>query len=193
MLAFVILGPLSSQILGTGRGGASRSRETSKTPDMPYRKRTSFFTRSEKTFYDNLLAALPHGHTVFAKVGLSDLLEVDAKGGSFQGAFNRIAQKHVDFVICDEQFCPYLCIELDGESHSRPRQQKADKTKDLALQAAGLRLQRYRTDEAWDFSCLWGAQGFREPFQPGSTHRHANTGAYSAEGAAPLPRRSFRR
>lgn len=157
VLAFVILSSLGPQILGMDRGGASRSPGTSKTPDMPYRKRTYFFTRSERTFYGNLPNALPHGHTVFAKVGLSDLLEIDAKGGSFQAAFNRIAQKHVDFVICDEQFRPYLCIELDGESHSRPRQRKADETKDLALQAAGLRLQRYRTDDAWDFSRLWGA------------------------------------
>ena len=63
-----------------------------------------------------------------------------------------MSQKHVDFVLCNGQFAPYLVVELDGSSHHRRRQRERDATKDEVLQAAGLEVLRLRVGERWDLA-----------------------------------------
>lgn len=130
----------------------------SKSISFPYRKQRTFFTRSEASFYQQLCREIRPGHVVFPKVRLWDLIEITATGSEAASARGRISQKHVDFVLCDEHYVPYLAIELDGKSHDRPTQQRSDVVKEAALHAAGLPLLRFRVGETWDFSRIKGSQ-----------------------------------
>lgn len=135
-----------------------------------YRLRTQFFTRSEAAFYAGIRPKLPPGHHVFPKVRLSDLLDIPGDGRQYWQAYGGVSQKHVDFVLCDAQFRPYLVVELDGKSHARPRQQRADATKDAVLEAAGIELLRLRIGEQWDFSKI--ASRLQSAHRRGDTRAH---------------------
>ena len=63
--------------------------------------------------------------------------------------FAKISQKHVDFVICDEDFQVYFALELDDSSHDTEKAKEKDLFKDRAFKAAGIPLKRIRDyDEA---------------------------------------------
>ena len=56
--------------------------------------------------------------------------------------FHKIAQKHVDFVICDQNLYVLFAIELDDSSHETKDAKKRDRLKDKAFAAAGIPLKR---------------------------------------------------
>jgi hypothetical protein len=57
--------------------------------------------------------------------------------------FNRIAQKHLDFLVCDSiTMKPLLGIELDDSSHDENSRQKRDDFIEKVFQGAGLPLLR---------------------------------------------------
>jgi len=115
-----------------------------------YSPRQTFFTRSEAAFFHAVRKTIPSDHHVFPKVRLSDLVVINATGREYMSAFGRVSQKHVDFVLCDSSFKPYLAVEIDGASHSRQRQQVADETKNRVLDVSGLPIVRYAVGTNWD-------------------------------------------
>ena len=80
-------------------------------------------------------------HYVMAQVRLADIVGVK-KSDSWQAWFNKISRKSVDFVICNKSFVVLACIELDGKTHEQEGRQKADNSKDEALNAAGVPIVR---------------------------------------------------
>ena len=77
---------------------------------------------------------------VFPHVRVADVLE---SSSSDRGGFNRISQKHVDYLLVSlPNFQPIVAIELDGKSHGSERQQKGDAVKDQAFKSAGVPLVR---------------------------------------------------
>lgn len=77
------------------------------------------------------------------KVGVKDLLAVtDTK--QYMKYFHKIAQKHVDFVICDKDLYVLFAIELDDSTHETKNAKKRDHLKDKAFAAAGIPLKRIR-------------------------------------------------
>jgi very-short-patch-repair endonuclease len=136
--------PLSLLILGCrfvfdrSQSGTQRFGE-----EVPFRGKDFFFTRSEQTFYKVLIAAIDSKTTVFSKVRMEDVLWLPKGTANRQKWSNRVRQKHLDFVLCDNtQFKPFLVIELDGDSHDDAIQQSRDADKDAVLEAAGIPLQR---------------------------------------------------
>ena len=105
---------------------------------LPYEKAGPLLTPAERSFYGVLEQAID-GHRIFAKVRLSDLIEV-AHGTSRRQAYrNKIDRKHADFVLCDaHSMAPRLVIELDDRSHDRLGRRERDAFVDAALEAAGL-------------------------------------------------------
>lgn len=99
-------------------------------------------TQQEQVLYYRLVKALP-GHRVLAQVSLSALIGIK-KGKDWQRAFNQTSRKYADFVICSPAFEVLAIIELDDKSHDTEKGQKADRTKDSALQSAGHRVIRWR-------------------------------------------------
>ena len=102
----------------------------------PYRARP-LLTKREYKFYVLLREeAYKKGFLICPKIGLKDLMEVTDK-------------KHVDFVICDEDFQVYFALELDDSSHDTEKAKEKDLFKDRAFKAAGIPLKRIRDyDEA---------------------------------------------
>lgn len=83
-----------------------------------------FFSYSELELYKVLSGFLSKQYAIFPKVRLLDLADTKYKIN-----FNKIAQKHVDFLIVDQtsQCTPVLAIELNGDSHETEHMQERDK------------------------------------------------------------------
>jgi Protein of unknown function (DUF2726) len=77
---------------------------------------------------------------VFPKVRVADVLKSTGDG---RAGFNRISQKHVDYLLVSlPNFQPVMAIDLDGKSHGSQKQQARDAVKDQAFKSAGVPLVR---------------------------------------------------
>jgi Protein of unknown function (DUF2726) len=119
----------------------SSESSSAKHSDFSYKRKQYFFTRSENEFLGLLQRTLEGRNViVFPKVRLADVLETT---GSGLAGFNRISQKHVDFLLVSlPNFQPVMAIELDGKSHGSEKQQRRDAVKDQAFNSANLPLVR---------------------------------------------------
>jgi len=112
---------------------------------VPSYRRRDFLSKAEHAFFAVLQQAVAQDGLVFAKVRLADLLAPAAGQGSggWQGAFNKIQAKHIDFVLCSPgDVAPRLAIELDDASHRQARRKERDQFLEAACQSAGLPLLR---------------------------------------------------
>lgn len=80
-------------------------------------------------------------YLICPKVGVKDLLAVTDKK-QYMKYFHKIAQKHVDFVICDRDLHVLFALELDDSTHDTKDARKRDHLKDKAFAAAGVPLKR---------------------------------------------------
>ena len=107
---------------------------------LPYRVRDDFLSTPELSFYRVLQTVIGGRATIFTKVGLGDVFYV-ARPNENHNYRNRIAQKHVDFIVCDIQTLkPLFAVELDDASHQRADRQERDAFVDQVFQAASLPL-----------------------------------------------------
>lgn len=111
----------------------------------PYFRKKTLLNEKEQVLFHRLVEAMPNCY-VMAQVRLADIVGVK-KGNGWQTWFNKINRKSVDFVICDKSFAVLACIELDGKTHEQEDRQKADESKDEALQAAGIPIVRIMTSK----------------------------------------------
>lgn len=120
--------------------GGNRQQEAAPPESLPYRIRDDFLSPAEFSFY-RLLASVAGAHvTICAKVRLADILYV-ARPNENAGYYNRIASKHVDYLLCDSvTMKPLVAIELDDTSHNRSKRKERDEFVDKAFQAARLPL-----------------------------------------------------
>lgn len=107
----------------------------------PYAAR-HLLTKREYRFYLLLREVADEYHCIICpKVGVKDLLSVtDQK--QYMKYFHKIAQKHVDFVICDQDLYVLFAIELDDSTHETRDARKRDHLKDKAFASAGIPLKR---------------------------------------------------
>ncbi len=107
----------------------------------PYKAR-HLLTKREYRFYLLLREVADEYHCIICpKVGVKDLLSVTDKK-QYMKYFHKIAQKHVDFVICDQDLYVLFAIELDDSTHETRDARKRDHLKDKAFAAAGIPLKR---------------------------------------------------
>jgi len=118
-------------------------RRSTKTPiSLPYKLRDDFLSPTELSYYKVLISILGPRATLFTKVSLSDIIFV-TKTDQYMSFFNRISQRHIDFLLCESSTMkPVLAIELDDSSHSRPSRKKRDRFLDEVLRSADLPLLR---------------------------------------------------
>ncbi|WP_215405912.1 DUF2726 domain-containing protein [Vibrio gigantis] len=112
-------------------------------------------TSNELTFYQALIVVTKGKHTVFTKVRIADLM-TPKKGvhdkKTWWRAFNAIAKKHVDFVLCDPLTLEVKClIELDDSTHNRPYRAARDKLVDMAAASAGIELKHFKVKNKYDY------------------------------------------
>lgn len=108
---------------------------------LPYSQKY-ILTKPEYQFYIVLKQICDeHGYLICPKVGLKDLANVSDKN-NYKHWFNKIASKHVDFVITDSSLKPYAAIELDDKSHKRADVKEKDEFKNRFFSSIGLSLHR---------------------------------------------------
>ena len=112
----------------------SRRLERSKAGTGEYRSRR-VLSDPEAILFFRLQQALPE-HVVLSQVAMHRLLAVKTGG---KPAFNRIAQKAVDYVICHKDFSVLCVVELDDASHHASR----DASRDALLATAGIATVRF--------------------------------------------------
>lgn len=110
--------------------------------ELPYRLRDDFLSPAEFSFYKVFNSIYGTQLIVQSKVRLADVFFV-ARPNENYTFFNRIAQKHLDFLICDSRTMkPILAVELDDSSHNRANRRERDEFLEEACQVAGLPLVR---------------------------------------------------
>lgn len=132
VIALIVIAIIVLMIIGK----AAKGSKGTAVKNYEYFKKKPL-TEIEQVMYWRLIRALPD-HMVLAQVGLSRCI-----GTKTQPAFNTIAKKSVDFVICNQASEIIAAIEIDDKSHASKTRQKADDTKDKALKAAGIEIVRW--------------------------------------------------
>lgn len=120
-------------------GEASDTLKVTSKTSYNYTRKKYFLTKSEKDFYDKLVATLGSECAIFAQVHLSSILDHQVKGQNWKAALSHIQRKSVDFLICDKQYLsPKVVIELDDATHSRPDRLERDEIVNNLLHNAGI-------------------------------------------------------
>jgi hypothetical protein len=118
----------------------TRGDGTAETPEkLPYRRRQSLLTQSQRNFFGLLKTALRGREVfVFAKLPLTELLVIPKETENAQEWFNKLQGRYADFVVCNSLGRILLAIELDETSPQQGRGLKRDKFLEQALGEAGL-------------------------------------------------------
>jgi hypothetical protein len=122
---------------------ASKKAGTGSKVGFPYVPAKTLFTAAERSFLGVLDQAVGSEHRVFGKVRVADLALVKPGLGTAarQGALNRVAAKHFDFVVCRASDLSVVCaVELNDSSHSSKRAQARDELLTKVCEAIGLPL-----------------------------------------------------
>lgn len=120
---------------------------------LAYVRRDSLFSPAERSFLSVLDAAIGNDHRVFGKVRVADVIAPKASENSSQWreAFNRIAAKHFDFVVCKADDLSVVCVvELDDKSHATNRAKKRDTFIDQLCATSGMLLLRVTARRAYN-------------------------------------------
>ena len=123
-----------------------------KKPPLKYKKLKNLCTPAERRFYQALHQAVGNEYLIFSKVRVADLiLPGSSKDRSrWQSAFNKVACKHVDFVLCDEGLNIVAAIELDDASHIQKHRIERDRFVEWAFRSAKLPLVRFVQRRSYD-------------------------------------------
>ncbi|THD10254.1 DUF2726 domain-containing protein [Metallibacterium scheffleri] len=117
LLVFVVLAVLKNKQGGVGSIG------------FPYQPAKALFSDAERSFLGVLDQAVGSEHRVFGKVRVADvaIVKPGLDKSVRQSALNRIASKHLDFVVCRAGDLVVVCaVELNDKSHVSPRAQSRD-------------------------------------------------------------------
>ena len=118
-------------------GETTRLLSSAEVPGL-YLLRPRFLSKAETVVFLLLKAAFPR-HEIFARVRLSDVLQVKIgpQGMERLRAFRKIANQHVGFVLCDRDMTILAIIDTkEPDAVINPREQKLDQIKQRCLQAA---------------------------------------------------------
>jgi hypothetical protein len=113
---------------------------------LPYKTRDDFLSSAEKSFYLTFKTFINEKVVICPKVSLKDIFFVsksadNGAGKDYMKYFGRIAQKHVDFLLCDSKSMKPLCgVELDDSSHKMEKRAARDEFVDRVYANAGLQL-----------------------------------------------------
>lgn len=117
LAVFVIVAALNMQAGSAGKIG------------FPYQRAKPLFSAAERSFLGVFDQAVGPDHRVFGKVRVADVAAVKPGLGKSarQGALNRIAAKHFDFVVCRADDLSVVCaFELNDKSHASRRARSRD-------------------------------------------------------------------
>ena len=125
----IILGVLAVGAAVMLTAAAKAKSATAGTVGFPYEPANHLFSAAERSFLGVLEQAAGPEHKVLGKVRLADLAKIKTglSKSARQSALNRVAAKHLDFVICRASDLSVVCaFELNDRSHASQRAQARD-------------------------------------------------------------------
>jgi ssDNA-binding Zn-finger/Zn-ribbon topoisomerase 1 len=126
---------------------------------FPYEQRGKLFSAAERSFYRVLCKAAAGNAVVFGKVRVADIVK-PTKGldrGGWQRAFNRIAAKHFDFLLCKpDDLSVISAIELDDGSHGKKKRTERDQFLNGVCEAVGITLHRFKASSGYQMGKIRG-------------------------------------
>lgn len=120
--------------------------------DFPYQSKDVLCSPAERSFLGALDQIIGKRYRIFAKVRLADIIDIQRglSASDRQRAFNRIAGKHIDFIICNANDLSIVgAIELDDKTHRRKGRQEREQFLDKTLEAAGVPVVRIKAQSAY--------------------------------------------
>jgi hypothetical protein len=76
--------------------------KVSQNKRLPYKTKDDFLTDTERSFYHSLKMCVGDKAVICPKVGLKDIFFIGkGVGKDYMKYFGKIAQKHVDFLLCE--------------------------------------------------------------------------------------------
>jgi hypothetical protein len=121
----------------------------SKQTSLSFKRQPVLFFPAERSFFGVLEQTLGSDYRVFGKVRIADLIKPE-NGVGRQIAFNRIARKHVDFVVCNAADLAVVgVIELVDNSLNYDSSRKQDEFIDRAFASAGIPITRFPARAAY--------------------------------------------
>jgi len=160
LLVFIAIAVLAERL---------KQRSTGSSEGVPYEPRQALFSRAERSFFGVLEQAVAGQFRIMGKVRLGDLIQ-PAKGFSHSqrtGAWNRIHQKHVDFVLCQTDTLSVAgVVELDDATHWRKDRSGRDAFVDKVLNTAGIPIVHFVARRSYSVQEVKSA--LEEIFAPGT-------------------------
>ena len=115
--------------------------------NFKYKSLGKLFSAAEHSFFLVLKQALSNDdYEIFAKVRIADVLQPEGflNRRNRRIAFNKIAFKHFDYVLCEKNTLSVVAvIELDDQSHDLSKTRARDIFVENACATAGLKLIRF--------------------------------------------------
>ncbi|MCL2198159.1 MAG: DUF2726 domain-containing protein [Defluviitaleaceae bacterium] len=116
---------------------------TPQTERKMYTLNPKFLTAREASFFNILLPiASKHKLHIFAKPRMADFINLNINFNDnrteFYRRFNPISQKHIDFLLCDNNFIPIMGFEVDDKTHKNPDRVARDSFVDGIYKYIGL-------------------------------------------------------
>lgn len=116
----------------------------------PYILKTNIITPAETKLYklmdktiNEMLKCINAKVVIFPKIRLADIFDVDKFLKNDRSYLYKIAYKHVDYLICDENtFSPICAVELDDFYHERQEKKERDAFVNELFKNAKLKLFR---------------------------------------------------
>jgi hypothetical protein len=122
-------------------GKFAKKTPLAESPDYPYIQEANLLTAYEQSLHNVLVGILDQRYSVFAKVGLANILSIDPElpDRALGSARERIEKETVDFVLCEKEGTAILgVIQLDPYTHQPDGRRRHETFTDMALKAAGV-------------------------------------------------------
>ena len=122
--------------------------------NLPYKPK-KILSKAEYSFYKALKNYMRSDAIILPKIGLKEFLYIPNGTEKFMTHWMKISQKHVDFLICDEESMRIYCaIELDDKSHDEADRIQRDIFVDAAIRNAGIAIIHLPCQYAYSFEDL---------------------------------------
>lgn len=125
--------------------------------------------RSEQAFFYELKRQLPEGYFIFPKMRIADFIE-PCNGRGFYYRRNQILPKHIDFLICNQNFEPIVALEVNGFSHRRFDRMLRDDAVRRIFKDAGMHLEFIEVGTNFEARIAEIFSTFKHPSQTPTTH-----------------------
>jgi hypothetical protein len=137
VIVILVVVALAAVAIGKAKSGSGSS------VGFPYQRAAALFSAAERSFLGVLDQAASPEYRVFGKVRVADIaaLKPGLGASARQGALNRVASKHFDFVVCRANDLSVLCaVELNDKSHGSKRAKARDEFVEGVCRTIGLPL-----------------------------------------------------